>query len=187
MDASLRSELRAGAGSPAVLETVSVAIAGSGGSGVMTAGEWLLVAAARSGLYGRMVRTSGPQIRGGEAAALLRMGAAQVESLDDAFDMLFAIDWQNVHRFADEIPLRAGGLLVCDADAGEVPPVFLATGARVLALPLKKMAKAIPGSWINMLALGVTGTLARLPVEALEEAVRAGWKRDAEVLQANLR
>jgi 2-oxoglutarate ferredoxin oxidoreductase subunit alpha len=187
VDASLTSEYRAGAASPAVLETVSIAIAGSGGSGVMTAGEWLLDAAARTGLYGLMVRTSGPQIRGGEAAALLRIGTSQVESLDDAFDVLFAIDWQNVHRFADEIPLRAGGLLVCDADAGEVPPVFLASGARVLALPLKKMAKAIPGSWINMLALGVTGTLARLPLPALEEAVHAGWKRDADVLQANLR
>jgi 2-oxoglutarate/2-oxoacid ferredoxin oxidoreductase subunit alpha len=187
VDASLMSEHRAAASSPAVLETVSVAIAGSGGSGVMTAGEWLLDAAARTGLYGLMVRTSGPQIRGGEAAALLRIGTAQVESLDDAFDVLFAIDWQNVHRFADEIPLREGGLLVCDADAGEVPPVFLASGARVLALPLKKMAKAVPGSWINMLALGVTGTLARLPLQALEEAVHAGWKRDPDVLQANLR
>jgi len=51
--------------------SVSVAIAGSGGSGVMTAGAMLLDAAARAGLYGLMVRTSGPQIRGGEAAALL--------------------------------------------------------------------------------------------------------------------
>ncbi len=187
MDASLTSEYRPGSTSPTVAETVSVAIAGSGGSGVMTAGEWLLDAAARTGLYGLMVRTSGPQIRGGEAAALLRIGTQQVESLDDAFDVLFAIDWQNVHRFADEIPLRQGGLLVCDADAGDVPEVFLASGARVLALPLKKMAKAIPGSWINMLALGVTGTLARLPLQALEEAVHAGWKRGADVLQANLR
>lgn len=187
MDASMRSEVRPGPTSRAVAETVSVAIAGSGGSGVMTAGEWLLDAAARTGLYGLMVRTSGPQIRGGEAAALLRIGTQQVESLDDAFDVLFAIDWQNVHRFADEIPLRQGGLLVCDADAGDVPEVFLATGARVLALPLKKMAKAIPGSWINMLALGVTGALARLPLDALEEAVHAGWKRDADVLQSNLR
>lgn len=187
MDASLTSEFSPGSTSPAIAETVSVAIAGSGGSGVMTAGEWLLDAAARTGLYGLMVRTSGPQIRGGEAAALLRIGTQQVESLDDAFDVLFAIDWQNVHRFADEIPLREGGLLVCDADAGDVPEVFLASGARVLALPLKKMAKAIPGSWINMLALGVTGALARLPMDALEEAVHAGWKRDADVLQSNLR
>jgi 2-oxoglutarate ferredoxin oxidoreductase subunit alpha len=166
--------------------TTSIAIAGSGGSGVMTAGTWLLDAAARAGLYGLMVRTSGPQIRGGEAAALLRFAPSQVESLDDAFDVLIALDWQNVHRFADEIPLRASGLLVCDADAGEVPEVFRASGAQVLALPLKKMAKTA-GSWINMLALGIGGTLAGLPVAALEGAVRAGWKRGEEALAANLR
>ena len=39
----------------------------------MTAGTMLLDAAAQAGLYGLMVRTSGPQIRGGEAAALLRL------------------------------------------------------------------------------------------------------------------
>ena len=53
--------------------SVSIAIAGSGGSGVMTAGTLLLEAAAKAGLYGLMVRTSGPQIRGGEAAALVRL------------------------------------------------------------------------------------------------------------------
>ena len=34
----------------------------------MTAGTLLLDAAAKAGCYGLMVRTSGPQIRGGEAA-----------------------------------------------------------------------------------------------------------------------
>jgi len=43
--------------------TVSIAIVGSGGSGVVTAGQLLLEAAGRSGLYGIMARSSGPQIR----------------------------------------------------------------------------------------------------------------------------
>ena len=40
--------------------SISIALAGSGGSGVMTAGTLLLNAAAKAGLYGIMVRTSGP-------------------------------------------------------------------------------------------------------------------------------
>ncbi|HET8744205.1 MAG TPA: 2-oxoacid:acceptor oxidoreductase subunit alpha [Ramlibacter sp.] len=190
MDASLISETRPLGAAPPVpataLDSVSIAIAGSGGSGVMSAGNWLLEAAARSGLYGLMVKTMGPQIRGGEAAALVRLATSQLESLDDAFDVMLAIDWQNVHRFADEIPLRAGGLLVCDAEGGEIPEVFAASGARVLSLPLKKMAKELPGSWINMLALGITGAMAGLPVQALEDAVRKGWTRNAAALEANL-
>jgi 2-oxoglutarate/2-oxoacid ferredoxin oxidoreductase subunit alpha len=190
VDVLLNTELRPASGlapKPPLCNSLSIAIAGSGGSGVMTAGTLLLDAAAQAGLYGLMVRTSGPQIRGGEAAALLRLSTTPQESLDDSFDLLLAIDWQNVHRFADEIPLHAGSVLIGDADGGEVPQVFLHSGATSVALPLKKMAKDIAGSWINMLALGLTGALAGLPALALEGAVRRSWKRPEAALLANLK
>ena len=171
---------------PASRASVSVAIAGSGGSGVMTAGNLLLAAAARAGLYGLMVRTSGPQIRGGEAAALLRLARSPIDSLDDSFDLLLAMDWQNVNRFADEIPLLATSVVIGDADEGVAPEVFSSSGARCVALPLKKLAKAIPGSWANMLALGLAGGLAGIAEPALEAALRESWKRSSAGLQANL-
>jgi 2-oxoglutarate ferredoxin oxidoreductase subunit alpha len=171
---------------PGAHGSLSIAIAGSGGSGVMTAGTLLLDAAARAGLYGLMVRTSGPQIRGGEAAALLRLSTQPVQSLDDGFDLLLAIDWGNVNRFADEIPLTATSVLIGDSDEGEVPEVFKASGARIVTLPLKKTAKSHPGSWINMLALGLAGGWAGVPLPALEAALRASWKRGEDALNANL-
>jgi 2-oxoglutarate/2-oxoacid ferredoxin oxidoreductase subunit alpha len=190
VDALLNSEPRPPSAEnipkPALTNSLSIAIAGSGGSGVMTAGTLLLDAAAQAGLYGLMVRTSGPQIRGGEAAALLRLSTAPLESLDDSFDLLLAIDWQNVHRFSDEIPLHGRSVVIGDADGGEVPEVFLRSGAQSVALPLKKMAKAIAGSWINMLALGLTGALAGLSGQALESAVRRTWKRPEAALVPNL-
>lgn len=170
---------------PVPARSFSVALAGSGGAGVMTAGMLLLDAAARAGLYGLMVRTSGPQIRGGEAAALLRLGPEPLATLDDGFDLLLAIDWQNLHRFADEIPLGAASLMVGDSDEGEAPEVLRATGARLVTLPLKKTAKAA-GGWVNMVALGLAGTLAGLPAAALEAALRASWKRSDAALEANL-
>ena len=165
---------------------VSMALAGSGGSGVMTAGTMLLDAAARAGLYGLMVRTSGPQIRGGEAAALLRLAPEPMDSLDDGFDLLLAMDWQNVGRFADEIPLHAGSVVIGDTSEGEVPAVFKGSGAHCVALPLKKLAKSIPGCWVNMLALGLSGGMAGLPLQALQAALRASWKRSEAGLLANL-
>src|ERR1700687_3285804 len=72
--------------------SLSIALAGSGGSGVMTAGTLLLNAAAKAGLYGLMVRTSGPQIRGGEAAALVRLARQPTHSLADGFDLLLGVD-----------------------------------------------------------------------------------------------
>ncbi|MCX7241984.1 MAG: 2-oxoacid:acceptor oxidoreductase subunit alpha [Burkholderiales bacterium] len=165
--------------------SVSIALAGSGGSGVMTAGTVLLAAAAKAGAYGLMVRTSGPQIRGGEAAAMLRLGSHPMASLDDGFDLLLAIDWQNVNRFADEIVLGPRSVLIGDPDEGDAPEVFKASGARYAPLSMKKMAKEIPGSWVNMIALGLAGTLAGLPLAVLQEAVRNAWKKPA-TLDANL-
>ena len=167
--------------------SVSIALCGSGGSGVMTAGTLLLDAAAKAGLYGIMVRTSGPQIRGGEAAALVRLGRQPVHSLGDRFDLLLAVDWQNVSRFVDEIPLGESSIMIGDPDQGAAPDVFETSGARYVALALKKIAKAIPGSWANMIALGVAGTLVGIPAHALESSVRGSLKKDAAALDANLR
>ena len=99
--------------------TLSVAITGSGGSGVVTAGEMLLIAVANAGFYGLMGRSAGPQIRGGESAVMLRTGVGPVDCLDDRFDILIALDWLNVSRFAEEIPLTRDSLIICDPDAGE--------------------------------------------------------------------
>ncbi len=192
MDMPVGTEERAAASapsrraSPVASSSLSIAIAGSGGSGVMTAGMLLLEAAAKAGLYGLMVRTSGPQIRGGEAAALVRLAHRPVAALGDAFDLLVAVDWQNVHRFADEIPLCENSVIVGDAGEGDTPDVFRASGARVVPLPLKKIAKSIPGSWINMVALGLAGALSGLSAAVLEAALRQSWKRDDAGLAANL-
>ena len=88
--------------SPAMGQTavgaVSLALIGSGGAGAMRAGEILLDVAAKAGFFGLMTRTMGAQIRGGEAAALLRITTAPVSSLDDHFDLLVALDWANFSR-----------------------------------------------------------------------------------------
>jgi hypothetical protein len=62
----------------------SVAIVDSGGSGALTNGQILLSAIARTGLYGRLSRSAGPQIRGGESAAMLRFADRPVGCLGTA-------------------------------------------------------------------------------------------------------
>ena len=103
-------------------DTVSIALTGAGGAGVVTAGQMLLEAAATAGLYGLMARSSGPQIRGGESAAFVRMGPRTVTNLADAFDIHIAFDWLNVERFAAEIPLDPHSVVICDPSAGAPIP-----------------------------------------------------------------
>ncbi len=163
--------------------SVSVTLTGSGGSGVMTAGSLLLQAAGKAGWYGRMTRSSGPQIRGGEAAAMLRIASEPIDAHDDRCDLLLAIDWRNVGRFAAEIPLDAEALVVGDPDGGEMPAKLAAMGARSASLPLKQMAKAVAGGRPNMIALGAIAGLIDLPLPALFEVIEKalGGKGEAAV------
>jgi len=151
--------------------SISIVLAGSGGAGVMTAGNMLLEAAAHAGYYALMTRSSGPQIRGGEAAALLRIACHPVECMEDRFHVLAAVDWENVQRFSAEIPLDDGSLVIGDPDQGDPPEVFLRGGARRAALPLRKLAKSVPEGRPNMVLLGVLATLLGLPAASLERAV----------------
>ncbi len=166
--------------------SVSVALAGSGGAGVMTAGNMLLEAAAQAGYYGLMTRTSGPQIRGGEAAAMLRVSTFATDGQDDAFDVLAAIDWQNVNRFAAELPLHAASLLVGDPAAGDPPEVFTRGGASRMGITFKALAKGVAGGWPNMVALGALAGLVGLPVDAVERAIAKSMKKGGDALAAAL-
>lgn len=150
----------------------SVAITGSGGSGAVTAGLILLDAAARAGLYGLMMRSYGPQIRGGESASLLRFGRKPVACMNDHFDLLVGLDWRNAGRFAQEIPLTAASLVLNDPAFGAVPEAFSANGAQVRELGFRDCAAEVQGGRPNMVAVGTAGALMGLPLALLDTAVR---------------
>ncbi|MBK8176280.1 MAG: 2-oxoacid:acceptor oxidoreductase subunit alpha [Rhodospirillales bacterium] len=168
-------------------ETVSIAITGAGGAGVMTASQMLLDAVAKEGLYGLMGRSSGPQIRGGEVAAFLRLGTRTVECLDDRFDIMVALDWLNVERFSAEIPLDAKSLVLCDADAGEPPARIVASGARLVALPLQETVNSLPGGRMNMVGLGLVSALLGVGADTIVAVVtKSLGKRGQAVLDAGI-
>ena len=148
-------------------DNVSVAIVGSGGAGALTAGHFLLEGAGSVGWQGLLSRTVGPQIRGGEAAALVRLATHPVECLPDRFDLLIGIDWLNAHRFGAEIEVGPQSLIISDPRGGELPAGIAAASARVIELPIKDIAKTIPDGRPNMVALGVAARLLGLGVDVL--------------------
>jgi len=167
-------------------KSVSVAIAGSGGAGVMTAGNMLLEAAAQAGYYALMTRSSGPQIRGGEAAGMIRIATHPIDGTDDRYDLLIALDWMNINRFAAEIPLGPESVLVGDPDQGEPPEVFIKTGARYMPIPFKAAAKKIANGWPNMIAFGLVGALVGLTEDALVKTVQKSMKKGGDALAGSL-
>lgn len=151
--------------------SLSIAIAGSGGAGALTVGNLILEAASAAGWQGLLTRTVGPQIRGGEAAALIRLAAGPVECMPDQFDLLVGIDWLNAHRFGAEIPLGPDSLVIGDPRGGDRPDNFAQSGARIVDIPMKEMAKAIPDGRPNMIALGIAGQLIGIGEEALDRLI----------------
>jgi 2-oxoglutarate ferredoxin oxidoreductase subunit alpha len=144
--------------------SISIAIVGSGGAGALTTGNFLLEAACAAGWQGLLTRTVGPQIRGGEAAALLRLATHAVECMPDRFDLLIGIDWLNAQRFGAEIEVGPNSLVISDPRGGDLPPVVAGAGARVVEVPIKDMAKAIDAR-PNMIALGIAARLVGLGEE----------------------
>jgi len=149
----------------------SVAITGAGGKGAITAGNILLSAAAHSGLYGLMSRSVGPQIRGGESAAMVRIGSEPVNSLGNQFDLLIALDWLNTTRFADELPLGQASIVISDPAAGPIPESLLSNQPQSEFVELDSIAKTVKGGRSNMVAVGIAGWMAGFTLNHLNAAV----------------
>ena len=167
--------------------TVSIAITGSGGSGAVTTGLILLKAMAQAGFYGLMSRSSGPQIRGGESAVMLRFADHEVYSHDDSFQVLLCLDWLKIERFADEIPLQGNSLLLGDSDAGEIPDILTASGAQIELLPFKQQTREIEGGRSNMIGLGVLSVILGLSADTMKTALLEilGRKKDPLIIEAS--
>jgi 2-oxoglutarate ferredoxin oxidoreductase subunit alpha len=180
--------------------SISVAIIGSGGAGALTTGDMRLEAASAAGWQGLATRTLGPQIRGGEAAALLRIATHPVECMPDRYDLVIGIDWMNAQRFGAEIQAGPQSIVIGDTSGGEPPPVLRDGGARVINIELKDLAASIKGGRPNMIALGVAARLlgftpeqidvviekrlaekGESAIEASRAAVRAGYKASSWV------
>lgn len=171
----------------AVAGSLSVAVVGSGGAGAITTGTLLLEAAARQGHYGILTRTVGPQIRGGEAAALVRLGSRPIDCIGDSFDILLAMDWNNYDRLAAEIPLSPDSLIIADPEQGDVPEIVRDTGASICNLPIGELAKTVSKGRPNMLAFGIIAELLDLQTASVGAVLdKQLAKKGEQALQSSL-
>ncbi len=171
--------------------SLSVVFAGSGGAGAMTAGTLLLRSAARAGYYGIMTQLFGPQVRGGEAAALVQIATEPIECQPDRFDLFVALDWEKVEQFAPEIPLDDSSVIIADPASGAPPPSIAKSKARLVSLPMrdaaaKRSEKGQPGRRRNVFAAALVGALAALSPDHMRQTLGEilGGK-SAEAMQAN--
>ena len=69
-----------------MIRDLIIGMAGSGGDGIVSAGESLIAACAAEGYHAIMTKSFGPQIRGGESSCRVRMAIEPVLNPGGALD-----------------------------------------------------------------------------------------------------
>ncbi len=91
-----------------------IGMAGSGGDGIVSAGESLLTAAALVGYHGVLTKSFGPQIRGGESSFRLRLCTEKVLNPGGTLDIAVALNWEDFLKFGAELPVGGQTTVVYD-------------------------------------------------------------------------
>ncbi|KZZ10387.1 2-oxoglutarate synthase, partial [Oleiphilus sp. HI0078] len=163
-------------------QSVSIAIAGYGGTGVITTGQLLLKACAKAGYFGLAQRSFGPQIRGGESLSLLRFSNHPVQSPDDYFDLLVLLDTDHVTRFSAEVPLNENSVVIIGKDQTKTPEFVKDSGARVVELPLDTLASETADGGENIVAAGLLAKFLGLEQGTIQKVLREHFAKKEELL-----
>jgi 2-oxoglutarate ferredoxin oxidoreductase subunit alpha len=166
-------------------------MAGSGGDGIVSAGESLLAACGLEGYHALMTKSFGSQIRGGESSCRVRVAVDAVLNPGGALDVAIALNWDDFLKFGAELPVAGNTVVIYDSNTG-VPPAKLplvgVTPAEVFAVPIEKLARETAGTEKakNTVILGlIAGWFGIGRDSVLAGIKRKLAKKGAELLEAN--
>jgi len=171
---------------------VVIAMAGSGGDGVVSAGEILVGAGASEGIHGFMLKSFGPQIRGGESSCRVRLSEQQVYSHGDRIQIFGVFSWDDYRQFRGEMEFTDPVVIVMDtADKTNEDEIPLDSDVEriVYSVPITDLAKEEAGTTQakNMVMLGVLSELFGLPGEGIRQGIRKKFrKKKQEVIESNI-
>jgi len=159
------------------MNELTFAFVGAGGDGAVAAGDIIAGACAREGLHVIKTEAYGPQIRGGESSAVVRVSSAPIHAQADCVDVLVVFSWADFARFQNELVVAPDAVIFCEA--GDEAPSDLA-GRHIYPIAFKGAAK-------NVTAIAMLASLFGLPLEATRAAVEQRFaKKKQAVIDANL-
>jgi len=169
-----------------------IGLVGSGGDGVITAGEVLVNAHASCGLYAIMLKSLGPQIRGGGSSCRVRLCENPFYSHGDRVQVLGVFNWKDFRHFKDEMLFPNSVVVIHDSDdkiSEEKIPLDENIHRMTYRIPLAKLAKEKAGTTLakNMVMLGAVAELFGLPQEEIRHTIQNRFaKKSKEVVNSNL-
>ncbi|MCK4813774.1 MAG: 2-oxoacid:acceptor oxidoreductase subunit alpha [Candidatus Marinimicrobia bacterium] len=174
-------------------KNIVIGIAGSGGEGIISAGEILVNAASSEGLFVFMLKSVGAQIRGGESSIRVRVSDLPVQSQGDRIDVLVVLSWKNFLRFKSELQLEEKVIIVSDTDdpmPDEEIPLTESQREFWYKIPFAKLAEDHAGTHQakNIVMLGAISEIFSLPKEALSKSIKKKFKyKTAEIIESNIK
>ncbi len=170
-----------------------IGMAGSGGDGIVSAGDAMMTAAALEGYHAVLTKSFGPQIRGGESSCRVRLATRPVLSSGGTLDVAVALNWDDFLKFGGELPVDGHTTVVYDSATG-VPadrlPLPGVTPWEAIAVPIAEMAKKNAGTEKakNSVVLGLLAGWLGVGRDSLLAGIRKKFgKKGAEVVQGNER
>jgi 2-oxoglutarate/2-oxoacid ferredoxin oxidoreductase subunit alpha len=170
-----------------------IGMAGSGGDGIVSAGEALIVACAAEGYHAMMTKSFGSQIRGGESSCRVRMAIDPVLNPGGVLDVAVALNWEDFLKFGAELPVSPGTVIIYDSASGVAPDQLPLPGVRpaeVFAVPLGEIAHNAAGTdkAKNTVVLGLLCGWFDIVRDGVIRGLRKKLaKKGPEVLEANER
>lgn len=162
-----------------------IRVAGEGGEGIISTGDFITQACARAGLEVYTFKTFPAEIKGGYAMYQTRASAQPLYCQGDTFDVLCAFNGEAYDL--NRSRLLPGTAFVYDGPGGDFEPEIPA-GVHGYAIPMTKTAKEMGNPKAkNMVALGALSQLFNIPEQALREVITAKFtKKGTTVVEGNL-
>ncbi len=170
-----------------------IGMAGSGGDGIVAAGESLMTAAALEGYHAVMTKSFGSQIRGGESSCRLRISTHKVLNPGGTLDVAVALNWEDFLKFGAELPVGGHTVVIYESDTRVQPDKIPLEGvipAVALPVPIQSMAKEHAGTEKakNTVVLGLLSGWFGLARDGMLAGIRKKFeKKGQEVLKGNER
>ena len=133
-----------------MLNDMIIGMAGSGGDGIVSAGDALISAAAREGYYAMLTKSFGSQIRGGESSCRLRVATTPVLNPGGTLDVAVVLNWEDFLRFGGELPVGPDTVVLYEKKTGVEPAAIplKIQPAIVLAVPITEQVPTLATSWL---------------------------------------
>ncbi len=175
------------------MDDLVIGMAGSGGDGIVSAGESLIAAAAYDGYYAMMTKSFGSQVRGGESSCRVRLSTQRIHNQGGFLDVAVALNWDDFLKFGAELPVSGSTVVIYEAKTGVAPTALPLTGVtpkEAFPVPIGDMAKQATGTEKakNTVVLGLVAGWFGIAREAMLRGLEKRFARKGPALvQANER